>query len=125
MPDQPMPKVFYDGACPLCTREIAFYKRRQGADGVAWVDVSGVARDQIAPGLNREQALARFHVQMDDGSIVSGGTAFATLWTALPGFRFWGRLFQFQPLASVLDRAYDIFLKVRPRLQAIMKTPKP
>lgn len=125
MQDQQMPKVFYDGACPLCIREIAFYKRRKGGDGVTWVDVSGAAREEVAPGLNRNQALARFHVQNGDGSLVSGGKAFATLWTALPGLRFWGRLFKLQPLAWILDRAYDAFLKFRPRLQAIMKAPKP
>ena len=125
MNNQRMPKVFYDGACPLCEREIAFYKRRKGADGVAWVDVSSAAQEQIAPGLNRNQALGRFHLQNGDGSLVSGGKAFAALWTALPGFRFWGRLFQSQPLAWVLDRAYDAFLTFRPRLQAIMKMPKP
>ena len=29
--------VFYDGACPLCDREISFYKRRRGAEGVRWI----------------------------------------------------------------------------------------
>ena len=49
MQNQQMPKVFYDGACPLCIREIAFYKRRKGADGVTWVDVSDAAHKHSAP----------------------------------------------------------------------------
>jgi predicted DCC family thiol-disulfide oxidoreductase YuxK len=112
--------VFYDGACPLCEREISFYRCRQGADEVSWVDVSGTSSDEVAPGLSRDQALARFHVRHPDGTLASGGQAFADLWSILPGFRPWGRLFHYRPLSWVLNRAYDLFLGFRPRLQAMM-----
>lgn len=110
--------VFYDGACPLCHREIAFYRGREGADEIAWVDVSRTAEDEVAPGLSKDSALARFHVLRSDGSVVSGGRAFAELWTALPGFRLLGRVFRARPLAWTLNRAYVLFLKYRPCLQA-------
>lgn len=112
--------VFYDGACPLCQREISFYKRREGADGISWVDVNDVPKCEVAPGLSKDQALARFHVLNADGRLLTGGAAFAGLWAALPGFRVWGRLFQARPLAWTLDRAYDLFLPIRPRLQALV-----
>ncbi len=113
--------VFYDGACPLCQREIAYYQDKTGADAVAWIDVSGkVSNDEVAPGLSRDQALSRFHVVDSNGTVVSGGTAFAALWTSLPGFRPLGRLFRLRPLAWALDRAYDLFLRVRPRLQTVV-----
>ncbi|MDJ0895419.1 MAG: demethoxyubiquinone hydroxylase family protein [Alphaproteobacteria bacterium] len=115
------PTVFYDGACPLCAREIAFYRARAGADGVSWVDVSRSDDREVAPGLTKDQAMARFHVLDADGRLVSGGTAFARLWEALPGFRPFGRLFRVRPLAWVLDHAYDVFLRFRPRLQAMAR----
>ena len=34
------PVVFYDGACPLCSREIAHYRRRQDSDDLLWLDIS-------------------------------------------------------------------------------------
>ncbi len=111
-------KVLYDGACPLCAREIGFYRRRAGAEAIEWVDVSAAANEDAAPGLSRAQALARFHVVDAEGRLVSGGAAFARLWEALPGFRLLGRLFRVPPFAWLLDRAYDGFLKIRPRLQA-------
>jgi predicted DCC family thiol-disulfide oxidoreductase YuxK len=116
--------VFYDGACPLCEREISFYKRRKGSNGVTWIDVSSSVDDEIAPGLNREQALARFHVINAAGKPVSGGEAFACLWAALPGFRHLGRLFQARPLLWILNHAYDLFLHIRPLLQKIVRSPK-
>ena len=32
--------VFFDGSCPICSKEIIFYKMRAGADELSWVDVS-------------------------------------------------------------------------------------
>ena len=63
--------VFYDGACPLCEREISFYRCRKGAEGIAWVDVSRSSEDEVTPGLSKNQALARFHIMDADGILVS------------------------------------------------------
>jgi predicted DCC family thiol-disulfide oxidoreductase YuxK len=112
-------QVFYDGSCPLCTREIAFYQRREGADGICWVDVSANTSPEAYPGLSKDQALSRFHVKTGNGTLVSGGAAFAELWTALPGFRPLGRIFQTSFLVWMLNGAYDAFLKFRPFLQRL------
>jgi predicted DCC family thiol-disulfide oxidoreductase YuxK len=113
--------VFYDGACPLCAKEIAFYQRRKGADRLSWIDVSGAPGPHVAPGLTRDQALARFHVRTADGTLVSGGPAFAALWAALPGFRHLGKLFQTAPFVPLLEAIYRIFLRIRPRLQSALR----
>ncbi len=114
--------VFYDGACPLCRREIAFYRRRAGAERIRWVDVSACAADELAPGLSRADAEARFHILDDQARLVSGGRAFARLWQALPAFRFWGRLMAQPPLVWLLEPAYRLFLKLRPGLQAVARS---
>ncbi|MDX1581751.1 MAG: DUF393 domain-containing protein [Alphaproteobacteria bacterium] len=111
--------VFYDGNCPLCAREIAFYQRRRGADKIAWQDVSSTPGEDVAPGLSRQQAMARFHVQEGDGDVISGGAAFARLWQALPAFRPFGLVFSVPPFSWLLDAAYPLFLKLRPRLQRL------
>ena len=113
--------VFYDGACPLCEREIAFYRRGRGAEDVSWVDVSGGPEGEVAPGLSRVRARARFHVKRPDGTLLSGGRAFAELWLALPAFRALGVLARPRPVAWILDRAYDLFLKFRPRIQSLAR----
>ena len=112
--------VFYDGACPLCDREISFYRGRRGSEDLSWVDVSVTSDADVAPGLSKNQALARFHVMQADGTLVSGGRAFAELWAALPGFRPWGRLLRNRPLAWILNPAYDLFLRLRPQLQKLV-----
>ena len=111
--------VYYDGACPLCSREIGFYRRRRGASNVVWVDVSNSGEHDIAPDLSGTAARARFHVRSPAGKLVDGGAAFAQLWSALPAFRWAGLIFRLAPLGWCLDRLYDGFLRFRPWLQRL------
>lgn len=109
--------VFYDGGCPVCSREIGFYRDRPGTEGLAWVDVSREA--PMGPGAgagggpDRATALARFHVRLPDGRIVSGAAAFAALWQRVPGFRRLGRLVSWRPVAPAAELAYRAFLRLR------------
>ncbi len=102
--------VYYDGACPVCRREIGFYSKRTGGD-VAYCDVAAEACP--APDLDRGEALARFHVRLPDGALVSGAAAFLALWRATPGFRLAGKALSAPPVVAVLDVAYAGFLKLR------------
>ena len=108
--------VYFDGACPLCAREIAFYRRRRGAGAIDWIDVSVLPDGPVTDGLSRRAALARFHLRTGDGRIVSGGAAFAHLWSGLPAFRPLGALTRCWPLSWLADRGYEFFLIVRPWL---------
>ena len=56
-PAAPALTVFYDGSCPLCRREIDFYRRRRGAARIDWLDISGLPEGEVAPGLSRCAAL--------------------------------------------------------------------
>ena len=111
--------VFFDGDCPLCRREIEFYKRRRGAERISWCDVSQAADTSLAPGLDKEVALARFHVQTGEGELKDGGDAFRALWRALPLFRPFALVLGLPGLRSLLNFAYDRFLAFRPRLQRL------
>lgn len=107
-------QVYFDGGCPVCSREIALYQR-MGAGGElapTFFDVSGDA-DEPAPDLTREAALARFHVRRGDGALVSGAAAFIALWRATPSLRWAGRVLSVPPLPWLLERVYRGFLKVR------------
>ncbi|MEQ9642063.1 MAG: DUF393 domain-containing protein [Alphaproteobacteria bacterium] len=113
--------VYYDGACPLCAREIAFYRRKDKAGNVTWIDVSALSDSEHVAGLSREQTLARFHVRTPDGRLVTGGAAFAQLWTVIPGLRLLGRVMQRPPFLWVLNLAYRGFLRVHPWVQSAVR----
>jgi ubiquinone biosynthesis monooxygenase Coq7 len=110
--------VLFDGACPLCRREIGVYRGLQAREPLRFVDVN--AEGAALPGtLTRDALLARFHVQRADGRIDSGARAFIALWAALPGWRWLARLASLPGVPVVMEGAYRGFLRLRPRLQRI------
>ena len=115
--------VLYDGACPLCRREIGIYRRLQPlhADApVCFADVSDTALSlpsALPPGTTRAQLLARFHVRGRDGELLSGAQAFLALWAALPGWRWLALAGRIPGAAWVMERGYRRFLRWRPLLQ--------
>lgn len=105
--------VYFDGGCPVCSREIAMYQRQAGADSVRWVDVTGCSDSDLGPGLTRDTALARLHVRNANGHLVSGAKAFTTLWRALPQWAWLGRLLGTPVTLWLLEAGYRSFLRVR------------
>ncbi len=106
------PTAYYDGACPVCAREVAFWRGRPGGAAIAWVDVSAPDASPGA-GLTRTAALARMHVRLPDGRLVAGARAFAVIWGAMPGFRWLGRLVGHPLIAPIAEAAYRGFLALR------------
>ena len=109
--------VFYDGACPLCRSEIGVYQCATGAERIAFVDISAASDPTVAPGLNRSDALARFHVRRADGSLASGAEGFGQLWLALPRWQWLGRFVLLPGVRHVAEIAYRGFLLIRPAIQ--------
>ena len=111
--------VLYDGACPLCRREIGIYRGLQplrSDSPVCFADVSDAALP-LPPGTTREQLLARFHVRGRDGELLSGAQAFLALWAALPGWRWLALAGRVPGAAWLMEHTYRLFLRWRPTLQ--------
>ena len=108
--------VLYDGACPLCRREIGIYRGLQPDAPVCFADVSDSALP-LPPGTTREQLLARFHVRSGDGQLLGGAQAFLALWSTLPGWRWLARAGRLPGAAWAMERMYRFFLRWRPALQ--------
>lgn len=113
------PTVFFDGACPLCRREIGAYRHCRGGDGIDWVDARGADTAALGRGLSQRQALARLHVRTRDGTLVSGAAAFIEIWSALPAFAPLGRFFRAPAMKRALELLYRGFLVIRPALQRV------
>ncbi|MEL6567993.1 MAG: DUF393 domain-containing protein [Pseudomonadota bacterium] len=107
--------VWFDGACPLCVREIALMQRLDRNSAIAFVDVSE-GQPESCP-IDKGQLLARFHAQESCKPIVSGAAAFAAMWRAIPILAPFGHLARVPPVLWLLERAYRGFLKIRPALQ--------
>ena len=115
--DRPAARVFYDGACPLCRREIGHYQRLRGADRIDWVDISADQAKLQRYGLSRRVAMARLHVLDAAGTWQTGAWAFAELWSHLPAYRWLAGLLRRSGALPLLDRGYSVFARRRLRRQ--------
>ncbi|NQW93955.1 MAG: demethoxyubiquinone hydroxylase family protein [Polaromonas sp.] len=115
--------VLYDGACPLCRREIGVYQGLQPVNAsqtLAFADISR-ADTPLPPGGIRSDYLARFHVQRADGQVLSGAAAFVALWATLPGWRYLALVARLPGATPAMELAYRAFLRIRPQMQGIAK----
>lgn len=108
--------VFYDGACPICRREISVYRDLDPLQPVEFCDVSQ-SSSPLPAELLREKALARFHIRHADGRIESGARAFIALWERLPYWRWLARVGRLPGVAALMELAYRGFLRIRPAIQ--------
>jgi predicted DCC family thiol-disulfide oxidoreductase YuxK len=114
--------VYFDGSCPLCAKEIQIYQGRVKPGLVNWMDVS--AQDFDPPeGKSVDELMARFHVRTIKGQWLIGAPGFIALWRVTPGFRILGYLTSIPPAPQILDLGYRGFLKIRPRLQKLIRRP--
>ena len=114
--------IFYDGSCPLCSREIAHYQRLSGAESMKWIDIAKTENLQTAYGLHYDSAMARFHVLDVNGNWKTGAWGFAELWSHLPGYRRLAQALRVLRLLPLLDHAYSYFARWRLRPSRYDKT---
>lgn len=109
-------RVFFDGGCPVCRREIGWYTGMPGGTAVEWIDIS--ASDEVPSGLPEGTTIAgllrRFTIARHDGRVVSGGPGFIALWRALGPTRWLGRCLDHAAGRWAGEVAYRGFLKIRP-----------
>lgn len=114
--------VFYDGACPLCVREIALLEKLDRRDRIAFENVADPDQPVSCP-ISREALLARFHARLPSGQVVDGARAFTEAYARVPGLGFMGPVGRFAPSRAVLNLFYAGFLKIRPSLQRLAGAP--
>ena len=112
--------VLYDGACPLCRREVSVYQGLKPLQPLQWLDISAATTAFADPG-EKSRLMARFHVRRADGELLSGAKAFVALWLQLPGWRWLGCAASLPGATAVLELFYVGFLRIRPALQRVVR----
>ena len=108
-------EVFYDGACPMCSREIAMLRRLDGRQRIRFVDIAAPGFDAVALGTTQERLMARIHGRLPDGTLIDGVEVFRRLYAAV-GFGPLVALTRLPGIDRALDAAYDGFARRRLRL---------
>jgi predicted DCC family thiol-disulfide oxidoreductase YuxK len=68
--------LLYDGDCPFCVKEVRWLKKRDADGALGTVDIAAPEFDPSVYGLTHDQAMAKMHGVLPDGSILTGMAVF-------------------------------------------------
>lgn len=109
-------EVFFDGECPLCTREIGWLRRLDRRGRIQFTDIAAPGFDaQAMTGLPAERLMARIHGRLADGRMIEGVEVFRRLYAAV-GFGPLVALTRLPGISHLMDAAYRWFARNRLRL---------
>lgn len=109
--------VYFDGACHLCSREVAHYQRIDLRGALAPVDIAAPDFDAAALGLDPVAVNRALHVRLPTGELRTGVDAFVEIWRRLPSYRWLARVASVPVLRPLLDTGYWVFARIiRPAL---------
>lgn len=114
-PDAVEVEVFYDGDCPLCTREIGWLRRMDRRGKIRFSDIAAPDFDAARVGVPQADLMARIHARGADGEMVNGVEVFRRLYGAV-GFSRLVAITRWPGISHVLDAAYRWFARNRLRL---------
>jgi predicted DCC family thiol-disulfide oxidoreductase YuxK len=107
-------RVFFDGACPLCAREINFLRGLDRRNRLRFTDIADSHFDPALYGRSMEAFMAEVHGLLSDGRWITGVEVFRRLYGATRLRPLVG-LTRLPGIAQLLDTAYGTFAKNRLR----------
>ena len=110
-------KLLYDGACPLCVREVSFLQKRDaGRELVAFVDIADL--DYVPEengGIDFETAMGLIHAVLPDGSTLVGVPVFRKVYDVL-GMGWVYAITKVPIIGPIADFVYDVWADWRLKL---------
>jgi predicted DCC family thiol-disulfide oxidoreductase YuxK len=114
--NRPVLTLFYDGLCPLCSREVAYFRRRLAGDAdIRFLDITEAGFDARSHGLDPQTVQRWMHVKVGE-EIRVGLDAFVAVWQRTPGFGWLARLAGLRGIRGVMAAGYRLFAILRPWL---------
>ena len=110
--------VFFDGACPLCSKEVKLYKKLAANDpdevAIEWIDISKSQTKLKEEGIKYADAMQLMHVKDASGIHQVGIDAVLTVWDQIPYYRKLSKFLKSIPaLHPLLDKAYRFTARYR------------
>jgi predicted DCC family thiol-disulfide oxidoreductase YuxK len=107
--------LYYDGRCPLCSREIAHYRQKAVGDALRFIDITDPKFDAAEQELDAKRVHRIMHVKVGDELRV-GLDAFIAVWDAIPSYRWLAKAARLPGLHALLTIGYHSFAVMRPWL---------
>ena len=106
-------RVYYDGKCGLCSKEIRHYMRIDKAQRFTWIDVIEERDELSTRGISLSDALMYLHAIDNEGKVKVGVDAFILIWNNLPGWRLLGPVTNLPVINPFAKWLYNRFARWR------------
>jgi len=109
-------QIFYDGSCSICAGEMDFYRHKEHAGRLQFVDISAPEFDPAPYGITLAEFMYEMHAIDREKRVFRGVEAFAAIWQAFPASTLYGLLgaLVMFPGVNILARtAYWSFARLR------------
>lgn len=108
-----MIKVYFDGKCGLCSREITYYRKIAPDGRFFWVDIAHDPSPLQYLNITQADALRRLHGLDEEGHLHIGVDAFVLIWRELTYWRWLGLIVSLPVVKQIADWAYNSFASYR------------
>ena len=106
-------KVFYDGQCNICNKEINFYAKIDKNKNFDWVNIHNNNIKITNTGLSKKELLSALHIQTERGTIIKGVDAFAVMWSKFRYLKPLSFALKFKPIKIFANFLYKLWLNKR------------
>lgn len=114
-PSKPVLTIFYDGHCPICSREIAWLRARNSRCRLDFQDIYADGFDSTTLGVSIGDLLAEIHGVTADGRLIQGIDVFAIAYSSV-GLEWLAAPLQWPLSRRLFARLYSWFARYRRRL---------
>ncbi|MRI33983.1 DUF393 domain-containing protein [Endozoicomonas sp. OPT23] len=105
--------VYYDGLCPLCTREVAKWRKAAFDCEMEWLDITDNDELLISHGIDPDKALLELHTRTSDGVIRTSIESYSLMLKHLPRWKVFGWVMGLYGVRHFLKWVYDWLTRVR------------
>ena len=103
-------KVYFDGNCGLCSKEINYYNKIDKKNIFEWVNIYTHDTDLKKLGITKSEALMELHALDKNGKMYKGVDSFILIWKNLSFFwSILGNVVSFYPIYLTAKFAYRKF----------------
>ena len=108
-----MIKVYFDGACKYCSKEIKYYEKIASNGKFQWIDVASNPNALSEKNISQSDALLFLHVIDEKDNIFIGAEAFSIIWKNLPKWKWLGHVIALPLVRDGAKLIYTWFAKRR------------
>ena len=111
--------LLFDGACPICRREMDRLQAADAGQRLAFVDISVPGFDAARWGASYEEMMQLIHAARPDGSLIVGVEALALAYEAV-GWGRWTLPLRLPLLGTLGDALYAAFARNRYKVSSLL-----